>query len=373
MKKILIGMLAFVLLTACSQIQKATDVITNPTAREVYARNFSEENVQYQQWIKSYEKGKQDSLTISLPYLESGQYKTPNRNAYSYNLNLQEGEQLHVRLVKELDSLQVFIDLFKIEEGQLQQKPLAQAEENETRLTFEAKETAMYKLIIQPEMEANTPFQVSVFTQPTFGFPVVGKGNKDIQSYWGATRDGGKRSHEGVDIFAARGTPVVAATDGRISSTGNRGLGGKQVWLREGLFGGSLYYAHLDSIIATRGQRVKKGDTLGLVGNSGNARTTAPHLHFGIYKGYSGAINPLPFIEEREIPSQEATFSSKVAAVIRNKAELRLGPSTSFTQIASLQQKDTVEILGKTGNWFHIQPSDSLKGFMHRSLLKVSP
>ncbi|WP_203294550.1 M23 family metallopeptidase [Luteirhabdus pelagi] len=373
MKKILIGTLAFVILTACSQIQKATDVITNPTAREVYARNFSEENVQYQQWKTAFEAGKRDSLAISLPYLESGQYQYPNRNAHSYNIDLQEGEQLQVKVMKDVDSVHVFIDLFKLSEGQLQQKPLAQAEENETQLTFEAKETAAYKLIIQPEMEANTPFQVSVFTQPTFGFPVAGKGNKDIQSYWGATRDGGRRSHEGVDIFAPRGTPVVAATDGRVSSTGNRGLGGNQVWLREGLFGGSLYYAHLDSIIAIRGQRVKKGDTLGLVGNSGNARTTAPHLHFGIYKGYSGAINPLPFIEQKDIPNLGEPFSSKVAAVTRNKAELRLGPSTSFTQIASLQQKDTVEILGKTGNWFHIQPSDSLKGFMHRSLLKVSP
>ena len=57
----------------------------------------------------------------------------------------------------------------------------------------------------------------------------------------------------------------------------------------------SLYYAHLDSQLARSGQSVRAGDTIGLMGNTGNARTTPPHLHFGIYSS-GGAINPLPFV-----------------------------------------------------------------------------
>ena len=59
----------------------------------------------------------------------------------------------------------------------------------------------------------------------------------------------------------------------------------------------SVYYAHLDEQLVSQGQRVKKGDTLGLVGNTGNAKHTPPHLHFGIYT-YNGAIDPLPFINK---------------------------------------------------------------------------
>jgi hypothetical protein len=59
----------------------------------------------------------------------------------------------------------------------------------------------------------------------------------------------------------------------------------------------SLYYAHLDKQLVEAGQRVKKGDTLGLVGNTGNARFTPSHLHFGIYN-YHGAVDPWPFVNK---------------------------------------------------------------------------
>src|SRR5690606_27632559 len=136
---------------------------------------------------------------------------------------------------------------------------------------------------------------IHIYTQPSLGFPVAGKGNANIQSLWGADRDRGARRHEGVDIFAARGTAVIAVTDGIIVRSGAYGLGGEQVWLRDRLFGISIYYAHLDSIHVYPRQRVEKGDTLGFVGNTGNARTTSPHLHFGIYSRY-GAVDPLPYI-----------------------------------------------------------------------------
>ncbi|RYG52058.1 MAG: M23 family metallopeptidase, partial [Chitinophagaceae bacterium] len=104
--------------------------------------------------------------------------------------------------------------------------------------------SGLYKLIIQPGPGSSaTPFFLSLQKKPLFQFPVAGKGNAAIQSFWGQVRDGGARSHEGIDIFAPKGTPVVAVTDGTVTDAGERGIGGKQVWLRtkSGFFGKSIY------------------------------------------------------------------------------------------------------------------------------------
>jgi len=126
-------------------------------------------------------------------------------------------------------------------------------------------------------------------------FPVAGK-RSTIGSFWGALREGGKRKHEGIDIFARKGTPVVAVSDGIVVEAGKTSRGGKTIWLRSYSDDFFYYYAHLDQHLVVRGQSVKKGQQLGTVGNTGNAKLTPPHLHFGIY-AYSGAINPLPFVK----------------------------------------------------------------------------
>lgn len=110
---------------------------------------------------------------------------------------------------------------------------------------------------------------------------------------WGAAR-GGDRRHEGVDIFAPRGTQVLSTTRGVVSSVRESGLGGRQVWVT-GPAMERHYYAHLDGWTEglAAGQVVWPGDPLGYVGDSGNARGTLPHLHYGIY-GKEGALDPLP-------------------------------------------------------------------------------
>jgi murein DD-endopeptidase MepM/ murein hydrolase activator NlpD len=104
-------------------------------------------------------------------------------------------------------------------------------------------------------------------------------------SFYGDPRDGGRRMHEGLDIFASRGTPVVAADDAVVTSVRNRGLGGKTITLRLASSGVTLYYAHLDEQLVSAGQSVARGEIIGKVGNTGNAATTPPHLHLGIYEG----------------------------------------------------------------------------------------
>jgi murein DD-endopeptidase MepM/ murein hydrolase activator NlpD len=126
-------------------------------------------------------------------------------------------------------------------------------------------------------------------------FPVSGK-KAQVGSIWGDDRDGGKRKHRGIDIFASKGTPVVAIKDGVITSVDETKLGGKVVWLRPSGAWWRAYYAHLDSQMVKAGDDVVKGQVLGTVGNTGNAKTTPAHLHFGIYT-LTGAINPLPYVE----------------------------------------------------------------------------
>jgi murein DD-endopeptidase MepM/ murein hydrolase activator NlpD len=123
--------------------------------------------------------------------------------------------------------------------------------------------------------------------------PVRGLDLRKVSNTWHAERPGGRR-HQGQDLFAPRGTPVVAATRGVVIRVANRGLGGNTVSVF-GPGGRTYYYAHLDSHAPgiTPGDFVEGGTVLGFVGNTGNARNTPPHLHFGVY-GPGGAIDPLP-------------------------------------------------------------------------------
>jgi murein DD-endopeptidase MepM/ murein hydrolase activator NlpD len=143
-------------------------------------------------------------------------------------------------------------------------------------------------------------------------FPVAGK-KSFVGSFWGAVRDGGKRKHEGIDIFARKGTPVVAICDGIIVSKGSTPRGGKVLWLQSTTHPMTVYYAHLDQHKAKSGQFVRKGEVIGTVGNTGNARYTPAHLHFGIYK-YTGAVNPLPYVKSsRRIVVPAVTRKAKPA------------------------------------------------------------
>ena len=128
--------------------------------------------------------------------------------------------------------------------------------------------------------------------------PVKGINRNELRDTWGAARSQG-RNHEGIDIMAERGTKVYSATDGLVADLRNNNLGGKVIWIR-GPAGSWHYYAHLNGHKRglNVGDYVRKGDFIGYVGNTGNARHTAPHLHYGIYlngKG-RGAVNPYPYL-----------------------------------------------------------------------------
>jgi murein DD-endopeptidase MepM/ murein hydrolase activator NlpD len=133
---------------------------------------------------------------------------------------------------------------------------------------------------------------------PRLLVPVQGVRVRALRDSWDAPRSGG-RKHRGIDIFARRGTPVVSATPGIVVSIGTDRLGGNVVRVF-GPGGEWHYYAHLDRFAAiSRGQRVSAGEMLGFVGDTGNARGTPPHLHYGIYRPHGAATNPYPRLAAR--------------------------------------------------------------------------
>lgn len=114
---------------------------------------------------------------------------------------------------------------------------------------------------------------------------------------WGAPRSG-NRYHQGTDVFAPHGTPLVAVVDGVVTLSRNR-LGGVVVYLTAENTT-RYYYAHLSGYFPglRSGDEVLTGDLIGFVGDSGNARGTSPHLHLQIHPFDGNPVNPFPTLVE---------------------------------------------------------------------------
>jgi murein DD-endopeptidase MepM/ murein hydrolase activator NlpD len=121
-----------------------------------------------------------------------------------------------------------------------------------------------------------------------------GAGRSDIYDGW----------HHGDDLFASLGTPIVAVANGTLSLVGWNELGGWRLWLTDNK-GNSFYYAHLAGYarwILTQ-HHVRAGQVIGFLGRTGDAFTTAPHLHFEIHPhlyvglGYDGAVDPTRYLQ----------------------------------------------------------------------------
>ena len=147
----------------------------------------------------------------------------------------------------------------------------------------------------------DAPVPTSAANAPTIAlpggshvFPVAGPTR--FTDDWLYPRPGG-RYHQGIDLFAERGTPLVAVADGSLSRVGWNGLGGWRLWLHDGA-GTDYYYAHLESFapVAREGARVSRGTVLGYMGDSGSARGTGVHLHFEIHPGGGGPVRPWPYV-----------------------------------------------------------------------------
>jgi peptidoglycan LD-endopeptidase LytH len=140
--------------------------------------------------------------------------------------------------------------------------------------------------------------------------PVQGIKAKQLTDTFTQARAGGARVHDAIDIMAGEGTPVIAATEGKVEKLFySDGGGGNTIYVRSPDQRWMYYYAHLQGYAPglAEGQQVKQGQVLGRVGHTGNASAEGPHLHFAINqmkadeKWWQGTpINPYPLLAGKQ-------------------------------------------------------------------------
>jgi len=251
-----------------------------------------------QQWTGAVERASEQPVRVSNQYRTSKAFVDDQVKAHVYRIALERGEKLIWKLSRlDTSGNRLYASLEQHERDGQGWLTVAELDADGATKSRVVSQSGDYRIVLQPELFARVDYSLAIANGGSLPFPVDAAAQRDIGSSFGASRDGGARKHHGVDIFAKRGTPVRAVIDGHVR-TGTSGIGGNHVWLSGdtlGLGGARYYYAHLDSFVIESGAAVKKGAILGYVGNTGNARTTPPHLHFGIYAG--GPVDPAPFLK----------------------------------------------------------------------------
>ena len=359
------------ILFSCKKIKEILD-INSP--RQEYANTVKDINVfdstMIYKWEASWDSALFQTVAIDIPYKETGYFAAKSPKATAFKFNLDRGEIIII----EIESKEkLFAELYKTsEKDPLKTDRIDYIEKDKTSLELEVKNPGEYIFKMQSELLAQGYYDVVIRKKPQLIFPVAGVDSKAIQSFWGASRDGGIRSHEGVDIFAPKGTPVIASVAGIASSTDNK-LGGKAIWIYQPQKKRSLYYAHLDSqYIKTKIVRV--GDTIGTVGNTGNAKFTASHLHFGVYLTGKGPIDPLPFIDNKslypsEVNSNAIDFLDKRYGKVKNSANVRVGPSLNSDVDTTLRRGATVAVSAASNDFYRVKLLNGKQGFIYHTLL----
>jgi peptidoglycan LD-endopeptidase LytH len=326
----LIGLLSW----SCSTT--GPGVFKKKSLHEQYGKRIKEAGLDKtalgKQWFAEAEKALHSPQNISLPYKEMGYFSSDYPRAVGLNFNAKRGQKLLIDIERNPNTgFLLFAELWQANtDGN--HSMLLSFDTAQTRHEHEVDETGNYLVRLQPELLRSGDYTLSISVGPSLKFPVAGKVGK-IGSIWGDERDAGARSHEGIDLFAPKRTPAVAAADGIITRVNKNNLGGKVVWQRPKGKNLSLYYAHLDEQLVTDGQEVKAGDTIGLIGNTGNARTTPPHLHFGIYT-FGGAIDPLPFVDPViKKPAPIAGSFDKYKEELRTASAIKLDRGSTITQL----------------------------------------
>jgi murein DD-endopeptidase MepM/ murein hydrolase activator NlpD len=327
-------------------------------------------------WLAAAARALAQPAALSVPFTEDALVDPARPVSLGYAVTLKRGQKLDVQVTVVTDRPgQVFVDLFEPDaDGESNRRAVASARQDETALSYEARRSGSYILRIQPELLRGGHMRVTSAPAPALEFPVSGGGAANIQSIFGDQRDAGRRSHEGIDIFAPRGTPVLTASDGFVTSVGQNRLGGNVVWVWNPSRGVRLYYAHLQEQLVRNGTFVRAGDTLGTVGNTGNAKNTPPHLHFGIYARGEGAIDPDAFI--RPVPASMAKPEVRTSALgelaqTRRAVSLRAAPSSDSSVVAMLPAGRAVRIEGAFGPWVRTT-ADGQLAFVRARDLRVS-
>lgn len=327
-------------------------------------------------WDRAARQALAEAPRVEAPFRETGYLDSSRPDAVGYRFSARAGQRLRfeVRLDPPTNTL-IFLDLFRAPaDSAAPPIRVSSADSGELHVVHEPDRDGEYIIRVQPELLRGGRYTLTATTEPTLAFPVLGSGPASVQSFFGDPRDGGRRDHHGIDIFAPRGTPVIAATAGRVRSVRTTAVGGRVVWLRDDERNQSIYYAHLEEQLVERGMEVRPGDTLGLVGNSGNARTTPPHLHFGIYRRGHGPMDPMPSVGPlpAALPPAFDAEPGEVRRVAADELRFRAGPDAGAREVARLDRGVPVRVLGVAGSWLRVEIPDGRRGFVAGRLTETA-
>ena len=361
-------LLLITILSACKT--GAVNLFKTASPYELYQRKLSnaglDKTAMGKAWITAGQNSISKPLRIQVPYKEQGYFPAERVAATAFRFDVVRGQQLNIRLAKTpAEDFMVYMDLWALREGS-SPKAIASADTLNASITVDVDENAEYLLRLQPELLKSGSYTLEIVGGPSLSFPVKTSGRKRIESLFGVGRDANTRRHEGIDIFGPKHTPVVASADGVVTRVGENNLGGLVVMMRPNGKNYTLYYAHLDKQLAVEGQQVKTGDTLGLMGNTGNARTTPPHLHFGIYTG-GGAIDPMPFVNpEVRAPRAVTAATANINATLRSssKTSLRESPDSKALTLKSIEPSTIMLIEAATDSWYKAKLPDGTSGYL---------
>ncbi|MES2649068.1 MAG: peptidoglycan DD-metalloendopeptidase family protein [Bacteroidota bacterium] len=358
--------LALLLINGCST--PASKLFTKRTPHESYLHQLQEAGLLTtelgKRWTDAARLSLLQPVTMTIPFQERGYFAGEDPAAYAYSFNAKRGQKIRVQITATpKTTMLLFADIYQQTTGANPAFLISLTDS--LPLEYEAKSDGNYLLRIQPELLQSGGYHLIVTSGPSIDFPVVPGAGARVGSFFGNRRDGGSRSHEGIDIFAKYRTPVVAPSPGYITNVSENNLGGKVVFMRATRKNYTFYFAHLDSQMVSAGQEVKTGDTLGLMGNTGNARTTPPHLHFGIYTT-GAAVDPLPFVaQEEEQPARVIADTNLLHAFAYNARPLNVyfSPSIKAKTQQKLPPRTPVLIVAATDNWYKIKMPDQQVGF----------
>lgn len=365
-------------LGACEQAEQVRDRFRDLTPYEAYQERLVEaglaESALARDWLVAGRTAVASAAPVTLPFREEGFIPAEEPGAIAYRITIARGQKLTVRVRLESDEeTTVFVDLFRVPASQHDPfRPVYSFDSIPTTFEHEPWRGGDFILRLQPELLRGGQYSVDLRSEAQLAFPVESHGMRAVQSVFGAPRDAGRRSHDGVDIFARRGTPVLATSAGVINRVDETNRGGKVVWLRDPVRNANIYFAHLDSQYVRNGERVEAGDTVGFVGNSGNARTTPPHLHFGIYRRGEGPVDPAPFLRPPSGTLPELTADlEQLGSWVRLKnggIRLRAAPGLRAPVVRELEQFTALRVLAGAGDYFRVRLPDGEHGYVAAGL-----
>jgi murein DD-endopeptidase MepM/ murein hydrolase activator NlpD len=370
--------LAAILAAGCGMGDRVEALFDTRSARERYEAGLAlaglGKSALVLDWQASAQRALAEAPQVTTPHIEEGVLGRADVGAFAFRVSVRRGQEVTFAMQLHGDSAsQVFLDVWEADSaGAL--RLIASADSGRRSVSVEPRRAGEYVFRAQPEMLRGGRFTLRLGLGPSLAFPVQGAGTRDIRSGFGAPREGGARDHQGIDIFARRGTPVLAAASGVVTRVGTSGLGGNIVWLRDDR-GNRHYYAHLDRYAAYSGQEVSRGDTIGFVGNTGNARTTPPHLHFGVYRRGEGALDPRWFVSHMPATTMRLAADTALLGALartRRATEVKHAPRAAATVAVSLPPDAAVQVLTAVGQYYRVRLADGRTGYVVASRLTSS-